>query len=356
MNIITTTCLILTQLIPAAEVQYLGRFTVAAGRVTMMMSCSKPGWDAGDLAICSITNGGWHKIICQDYTSPWRKTLLYPVNTGGDSEGTQSMTSGLPIRYGVLGLSIYHTSGWSEATRHRQLDIHVTSLINLESRPRPKSIAFDANGNVKDGGKLADDVADHFRFPDNGVAKIDLDPYQNLVGKPLYHDVLISNAAEFEFHIAQADGSIDCRAESVLPSRRTPNVGRNLVPWDKRYSVPGGIDGPFAVVSHGKARYVVTPAGHVARMVNADGKACDKLTTVYDAAKVLAVLHDADEEKRYAFTATHFFEVAEPFALKPHAVKRFDTSNGAVGLETAFHCARAARGLPPVPFPAAPAK
>ena len=32
----------------------------------------------------------------------------------------------------------------------------------------------------------------------------------------------------------------------------------------------------------------------------------------------------------------------------------FDTSNGAAGLETAFHCARAARGLPPVPFPPPP--
>ena len=30
------------------------------------------------------------------------------------------------------------------------------------------------------------------------------------------------------------------------------------------------------------------------------------------------------------------------------------TSNGAAGLETAFHCARAARGLPPVPFPPPP--
>ena len=81
-----------------------------------------------------------------------------------------------------------------------------------------------------------------------------------------------------------------------------------------------------------------------------------ELVTVYDKSKVLAVLHDADEEKRYAFTATHFFEVAEPFAPKPHAVKKFDTSNGAVALETAFHCARATRGLPPVPFPAALAK
>lgn len=56
----------------------------------------------------------------------------------------------------------------------------------------------------------------------------------------------------------------------------------------------------------------------------------------------------------YAFAATNFFEVAEPVVLKPHAVKKFDTSDGAAGLESAFHCARAVCGLPPVPFPAPP--
>ncbi len=42
--------------------------------------------------------------------------------------------------------------------------------------------------------------------------------------------------------------------------------------------------------------------------------------------------------------------------MKPHHGLTFDTSNGAAGLETAFHCARLVRGLPPVPFPAEPAK
>ena len=150
-------------------------------------------------------------------------------------------------------------------------------------------------------------------------------------------------------------GNIESHFYTVLPSRRLLEPGgHESKPWDKRYSVPGDINGPFAVVPYKKARYIVTPAGAVVRMVNADGKPCDKLTPVYDKAKVLAVVHDADEEIRYAFTTTHFFEVAEPVVLKPHAVKKFDTSNGAAGLETAFHCARAVRGLPPVPFPAPP--
>ena len=183
--------------------------------------------------------------------------------------------------------------------------------------------------------------------------RYDAKPFRIGIDPPrlILFDFVVTPAAECELYVVRP-GEVVCLTNSVLPSRRTTIPGgHDLKPWEKRYSVPGAIDGPFAVVPHGKARYLVTPAGHVARMVDTAGKAEAKLATVFDASRVLAVLHDADEERRYAFTATQFFEVAEPFVMKPHAVKKFDTSNGAAGLETAFHCARAARGLPPVPFP-----
>ena len=172
----------------------------------------------------------------------------------------------------------------------------------------------------------------------------------------LFYDFVVTNSANCELYVANPSGGVECHFKSVLPSRQATKPGGGQgVPWVELHAVPGEVNGPFAVVPYRRARYIVTPAGAVVRMVNEDGKACDKLTPVFDKSKVLAVVHDTDEEKRYAFTATHFFEVAEPVVLKPHAVKKFDTSNGQTGLETAFHCARAVRGLPPVAFPAPPA-
>ncbi len=166
--------------------------------------------------------------------------------------------------------------------------------------------------------------------------------------EPVYFDFLVTSAAECELYTATAAGGIECYVRSVLPTRQDHDKL-----WDQPYMVPARVSGPFAVVPHGKARYLVTPAGAVVRIVDAAGKPLGQAAAVYDKAPVRAVVHDADEDRRYAFTATHYFEVAEPLVLKAHGVKRFDTSTGAAGLETAFHCGRAVRGLPPVPFPPA---
>jgi hypothetical protein len=180
------------------------------------------------------------------------------------------------------------------------------------------------------------------------------DPLPSLTTKSIPEqvpDILVTSRGYCESYTAPDAKNLRMHSKSVLPSRQTVTPdGMESKDWKHEFSIPGDYSGPFAVVPQGRSRYLVLANGSLVKIVDG-GKPLAKMEVVYDKSAIKAVVHDTDEEKRYAFTDTHYFEVVEPLVLKPHGVKSIDTTNGATGLESAFHCARAIRGLPPIAFP-----
>lgn len=336
----------------------LFRCIIVADRASMVQVTTEPRFDRIILQSSMCEGPGVVLLVAVDLSAPWERTFLrFPavINPKNKNENwlpqlrSSYSSHGLFVSDGGLSDNDYGTAGLASSS--------LPYLESFNKRLTGRILNNDISGKVDINSwnsyrSLAGDCVTLWplRFQRETMSG------QRVIinNDTVFYDFLVTNRAECELYMFRS-GNIESHFYTVLPSRRLLEPGgHESKPWDKRYSVPGDINGPFAVVPYKKARYIVTPAGAVVRMVNADGKPCDKLTPVYDKAKVLAVVHDADEEIRYAFTTTHFFEVAEPVVLKPHAVKKFDTSNGAAGLETAFRCARAVRGLPPVPFPAPP--
>lgn len=331
------------------------RAAIVAGRATVVVvdqqafnyktpidlhktACDGPGHEAG--------------VGCVDLTPPWRQsTLRFPARLG---------RGGLPYPRVLLRHS--HSRHGLYVVNHHFLASETDYGAGLRGASIP---LLDGLNEQLRGPAVKHTAAERWwrSFEDGGVSGVPLDPLQVIppfhskergqLRKSLYYDFLVTDAADCELFLAQHDGSVQCYVKSVLFSRLMVEPGgAEIKPWDKPYLVPGDIAAPFAVLPHKKSRYLVTPAGTLAKLCDA-GKPLDRLAVVYDKSPVRAVVHDADEGAWYAFTATHFFEVAEPVTLKPHGVKAFDTSSGAAGLETAFHSARAVRGLPPIAFPAA---
>ncbi len=336
----------------------LCRASIVAGRASVLVTTNNPRQETVDLTktLCDGPSDDRVAVATIDLDAP-RYQIVNRFNT--------QLSRGLRAYPEVLlrhshsrhGLFVVNYKIWFNTDDDYWVNLMSSSIPHLEDANQLLTAHARTNSRKAWDNFLADQCVGP-----------DFEPLERrpapppVPGKPvgrgagaIFYDFFVTNAADCELYVAALDGEVECHVNSVLPSRKTtvPGGGEG-VPWEKRHTVPGDINGPFAVVPHKKARYLVTPAGAVARMVNAGGDAEQKLVTVYDKSKVLAVVHDTDEEKRYAFTATHFFEVAEPVVLKPHAVKKFDTSNGAAGLETAFHCGRAVRGLPPLPFPTPP--
>jgi len=334
----------------------LCRASVIANRASILVTSDELLYRNVDLAksFCDGPSDNCPAVASLDIARPWYGTLnRYHT----DMRREQCVYPDVLLRhsYSKHGLFVGNYNNFSNFNGEYLVSLVSSSLPRLEND----------NRDLRDLGDIARAGTN---FLSHQCVGPNLEPLERrpqlsrVRGKPvargpgtIFYDFLVTNTADCELYVAAFDGGVEGHVHSVLPTRQTTRPGGSEgVPWEQRYVIPGDIDGPFAVVPHKKARYLVTPAGAVVRMVGPDGKAEPKLVAVYDKSKVLAVVHDTDEEVRYAFTATHFFEVAEPVVLKPHAVKKFDTSNGAAGLETAFHCARAVRGLPPVPFPPPP--
>lgn len=339
---------------PDARAPLVLRAAVVAGRATVVVATDQPLGLAVDLTKTACDGPGGATVAVIDVAPPWaRASLRFPA--GGRRYGRPYPDVLLRHSHSRYGMHVSSHRWTMDAGQEYAPALASTSLQRLEQ------------ANWKEFGTVKYDVTGWNSFVYDTGSGPDFDPVNNLhrqtggreapPGKsPLWYDFLVNTAAECELYVAAPGGEVECHVKSVLSSRQGSKLGDSILqPWAKTYAVPTSVTGPFAVVPHRKSRYLVTPAGAVVKICD-DGKPLAKAAVVYDKSPVKAVVHDADEDKRYAFTATHYFEVAEPLVLKPHEVKRFDTSNGAAGLETAFHCARAVRGLPPAPFPAEPAK
>ena len=320
------------------------RAAVVARRATVVLVTDQSLEKRIELAQSRCDGRGRVVLACAELVSPWRRTtLVHPAAVHiGHATYPKSLLRYSHSAYGVMVASCSSFTGPA-----------IIPSLRGASLPRLEVITHElVHGWKRFGIGLWNNLNQDSSF-------LPLYPLAGLISDspdkpPVYYDILVTLAAECELFIATPEGPVECHVNWVLLSQQIPLSSDNdRKPWGKRYAVPGVAPGPFAVVPHGKARYLVTAAGTLVKLVGAGGKPLATAETVYDQSRVLAVVHDADENKRYAFTATHYFEVAEPLVLKPHAVKAFGTSSGAAGLECAFHCGRAVRGLPPAAFPAA---
>ena len=322
---------------------------VVAGRATLVLTSENVNGPATELRLATLDGPGHVLIACCDIEPPRHMTVIeFP---SGGIRMHRATPTGLPRSHSHSRHGLYVSDPFSPADGTS--DNNYITGASLPFLEQCTERTYD------EAGKLNADWTNILRW---AATYVDARPltetpqFSRIPKESAYFDIHVTDAAECELIVARPGDTVACYQRSVLPSRRmTTPGGHELKPWAKLYAVPGVPPGPFTVVPHKKARYLVTAAGSLVRIVGADGKPLAKAEVVFDKSPIRAVVHDADEGHWYAFTAAEFFEVAEPLALKPHKVAKFDTTSGLAGLETAFHCGRAVRGLPPVPFPADPA-
>ncbi len=288
--------------------------------------------DIGQAVVATVDLASPHQRVVLRHPSEFQERPIYPNRP--------------PLRasYSNFGIFVVDYSSGGVPTSDLEPSIHGLTLTSLEANNMRLSFAIDNNLPVTN------------EVIDRGEVHLNLDPLRNRGG--VYYDYLVNETAECEFYFPDTRDGVRCFVASLLPSRNKLQRERGQPVWRERNAVPANMilfDGHFTVVPHKKARYLVTAAGSLVKIVGADGKPLPKAEVVFDKSPIRAVVHDTDEGHWYALTATDFFEVAEPLAAKPHQVAKFDTSSGLAGLETAFHCGRAVREMPPVPFPADPA-
>jgi hypothetical protein len=70
------------------------------------------------------------------------------------------------------------------------------------------------------------------------------------------------------------------------------------------------------------------------------------LKEIWNGAQVVALIHDSDSRKWYAFTNNQYFEVADPIKPRSHAIPIRRTWDAKQAIETAAKCGRVIRGIP----------
>jgi hypothetical protein len=103
-------------------------------------------------------------------------------------------------------------------------------------------------------------------------------------------------------------------------------------------------DGPFYVAADGADRHFVVPGGRVFSLP-ADAQPGSALVKTWDREPVVALVHDADAGKSYAFTKTHYFHLTAKPEPKPHAIPAFPGATAEEALDTVAKCGRVIRGL-----------
>ncbi len=109
------------------------------------------------------------------------------------------------------------------------------------------------------------------------------------------------------------------------------------------FVVPGW-DGPFYVAADGADRHFVVPGGRVFTLP-ADAPPGSALVKTWDADPILALVHDSDAGKSYAFTRTHSFHITSKPDPKPHALTAFPGATAEEALDTVAKCGRVIRGI-----------
>ena len=159
-----------------------------------------------------------------------------------------------------------------------------------------------------------------------------------------HFDFHTADGKRFELFISAPGG---LARHNPLPDRFEPIDGT----WRKcmeKVSVdhPPAWVGPFYVAADGDDRHFIVPGGRVFSLP-ADAKPGTALVKTWDADPVLALVHDADAGKSYAFTKSQYFHVTAKPAPKPHGLTAFPGATADEALDTVAKCGRVVRGLAP---------
>ncbi len=125
--------------------------------------------------------------------------------------------------------------------------------------------------------------------------------------------------------------------------RRLDN-GWEVNRWDEVSVHPPAWVGPFYVAADGADRHFVVPGGRVFTLP-ADAQPGSALVKTWDTDPVVALVHDADSGKSFAFTPTHSFHLTSKPDPKPHGLTAFPGATGEEALDTVARCGRVIRGV-----------
>ncbi len=159
-----------------------------------------------------------------------------------------------------------------------------------------------------------------------------------------HFDFYLRPKGQFELHVSTPGRLL---WYEPAPEGNDPAPG-DSVRFDREWSlrgafVPGWV-GPFYVAADGADRHFVVPGGRVFTLP-ADAKPGSALVKTWDADPVLALVHDADAGKSYAFNRTHYFPITSKPDPKPHALTAFPGATAEEALDTVARCGRVIRGL-----------
>ena len=187
----------------------------------------------------------------------------------------------------------------------------------------------------------------HGRRPSSALA-----PYEELFGRGIGHprtlpkeqwwfihfDILFGPDGNPELYVS-SPGRLE-RFRSIIDRR----ADRPEWSWHIMDACPPGWVGPFYVVADGDDRHFVVPGGRVFTLP-ADAPPDFTLVKTWDADSILALVHDTDAGKSYAFTKSHYFHLTAKPDPKPHGLTAFSGATADEALDTVAKCGRVIRGL-----------
>ena len=231
------------------EPPLLLRAAVVAGRATVVLANDQPLGRPIDLIQARCDGPGQAVLACVELASPWRQTvLIHPAMIRiGNAVYPRTLLRHSYSAYGVMVIACSSIVGPAPLPTLCGASLPRLEVVTQELNHHPARFGLDLWNNLN-----RDSCFLHL-IPLMGLIS------ENLEKPPIHYDFLISQAAECELFIGKPNDSIVCQVNSVLASQQIPaNGNEDRKPWQQRYAVPGLISGPFAVVPHGKARYLVT--------------------------------------------------------------------------------------------------
>ena len=154
----------------------------------------------------------------------------------------------------------------------------------------------------------------------------------------VHYDFVIDQAGKAEVFVLTPG-----RLTRYLVHQVSDGLAPQLDPTEIGRYVPGW-DGPFYVCADGGDRHFVVPGGRMFTLP-VDAKPGSALVKTWDADPILALVHDADAGKSYAFTKSHYFNVTAKPDPRPHGLTAFPGATSEEALDTVAMCGRVIRGL-----------
>ena len=164
-------------------------------------------------------------------------------------------------------------------------------------------------------------------------------------GGRVFFDFLPAGDSRYEWYASEPDGE----RNRITRWDSQPAVKKgDSTKWVEAGVWTADVGSAFFATSSGLDRNFVSDTGRVLAAPRA-AKAGTPLKEIWKDWKdkpVVALIHDADKSKWFAFTKDQYFEATDPIKPSAHtlAINRAKTANEA--LETAAKCARVIRGLP----------